>query len=95
MRTSVVSSVTPFAAFLVWMLVAAAAPLVLTSCGSSVETVTAPGQTRCDLDVSVQTAAFPAGGGTGTLRVTTNRECTWAVHFAGRLTVSVQLVIHR
>jgi hypothetical protein len=53
--------------------------LPLGSCGSAVETVTSPGQTRCDIDASAQTATFPAAGGTGTLRISTNRECTWAV----------------
>jgi hypothetical protein len=61
------------------MLVAGAGLLPLASCGSSVETVTAPGQTRCDIDANAQTSSFPATGGTGTLRISTNRECTWAV----------------
>ena len=79
MRTSVVSSVTHSATCAISLLVAAVGFFAVASCGSAVETVTAPGQTRCELDVTAQAAAFPAAGGSGTLRISTNRECTWTV----------------
>ena len=79
MRTSVVSSVAIVLPRITRVLVAVAGLLVFTSCGSSVATVTAPGQTRCDVDANAQNAAFSAAGGTGTLQITTNRECAWSV----------------
>lgn len=79
MRTSVVSSVAIVLPRITQVLVAVAGLLVFTSCGSSVATVTAPGQTRCDVDANAQNAAFSAAGGTGTLQITTNRECAWSV----------------
>ena len=79
MRTSVVSSVAIVLPRIIRVLVAVAGLLVFTSCGSSVATVTAPGQTRCDVDANAQNAAFSAAGGTGTLQITTNRECAWSV----------------
>ena len=52
-------------------------PLV-SSCGSSVETVTAPSPTRCGVQAQADNLSFTPDGGSATLRVTTNRECTWA-----------------
>jgi hypothetical protein len=77
-RTSVVSSV-GWQQRLIQAGGVLAALVVLASCGSSVATVTAPGQTRCDIDASAQNASFPASGGTGTIRISTNRECGWSV----------------
>ena len=57
-----------------WVMVLA---LLASACGSSTETVTAPTNARCGLQAAVPTDAFAASGGTGTLRVTTSRECTW------------------
>ena len=79
MRTSVASSAGILVPRIVRTLPAVAAILILTSCGSSVETVTAPGQARCDIDASLQNVSFPAAGGTGTVRISTNRECSWSV----------------
>ncbi|HET7220577.1 MAG TPA: BACON domain-containing carbohydrate-binding protein [Vicinamibacterales bacterium] len=33
---------------------------------------------RCGVQAQAENAAFPAAGGNGTLRITTNRECAWA-----------------
>jgi hypothetical protein len=52
-------------------------PLV-SSCGSTAETVTAPAQVRCALQAQAENLSFTFDGGTATLRVTTNRECTWS-----------------
>ena len=58
------------------------------SCGSSSQTSTAPTPARCALQVQSETSSFPAGGGSGTLRIVTNRECTWAARSeAGWLSV--------
>ena len=52
-------------------------PLV-SSCGSTAETVTAPSQVRCAVQAQAEGLSFTFDGGTGTMRVTTNRECTWS-----------------
>jgi len=58
----------------------AAVALLSTSCGSSseTETVTAPSTTKCAVQVSAESAAFPPGGGSGALRISTSRECPWS-----------------
>jgi Putative binding domain, N-terminal/Viral BACON domain len=58
----------------VWLLIML--PLV-SSCGST-ETMTAPAQIRCSVQAQAENLSFTFDGGTGTLRVTTNRECTWS-----------------
>ena len=57
----------------VWLVL----PLV-SSCGSTAETVTGPSQVRCSVQAQTESPSFTVAGGTGTLRVTTNRECTWS-----------------
>jgi hypothetical protein len=58
----------------------AGACLLASACGSSSEVVTtAPSQQRCSVSAQAQSATFAAAGGSGTLRITTNRECTWSV----------------
>lgn len=60
--------------------VALLACLLAASCGSSSEVVTtAPSQQRCHVTAQVPNATFAAAGGSGTLRITTNRDCTWSV----------------
>ena len=61
------------------LLVASGAILVSTSCGSAVETTTGPGQERCGISANAQNASFPAAGGSSSIRISTNRECTWSV----------------
>jgi all-beta uncharacterized protein len=48
-------------------------------CGSSSQTksITAP-STKCALQVTTDSPSVPAAGGSGLLRVTTNRDCQWA-----------------
>jgi hypothetical protein len=55
----------------------AAAMFFAASCGSSSETLTSPSQTRCTVAAQAQGQTFPAAGGSGSIRITTNRECTW------------------
>ena len=52
-------------------------PLV-SSCGSSVETKTAPSQIRCGVQVQPENQSFTFDGGSGTMRVARNRECRWS-----------------
>ena len=52
-------------------------PLV-SSCESEVKTGTAPSQIRCGVQAQAENLSFTSDGGTGTMRVTTNRECTWS-----------------
>jgi hypothetical protein len=88
-RSRIVSPVECFGRRIVHMLVAVAGPLAVASCGSAVETVTAPVQVRCGIDVNAQDVSFSAAGGTGTIRISTNRECAWSVRSdAAWLTVS-------
>ena len=62
-------------------------PLSL-SCGSSSQTATSPSPVRCALQIQAETSAFPPAGGSGALRITTNRECTWSARSeAGWLSV--------
>ena len=62
----------------------AAALLILpmtAACGSSSEVVTtAPSQQRCAVSVRADGGAFAAAGGSGTVQVTANRDCTWTAH---------------
>ncbi|HEY7502153.1 MAG TPA: BACON domain-containing carbohydrate-binding protein [Vicinamibacterales bacterium] len=52
--------------------------IAVVSCGSSSQTTTAPSQTRCAVQVQGDSVTFSPDGGTGTARVTTNRECNWS-----------------
>ena len=55
------------------------AALAVSACGSSsqTESITAPSSTKCALQVTAETASVPASGGSGSVRITTNRDCQW------------------
>jgi len=57
----------------------AAAALLVSACGSSseTETLTGPSSGKCALQLTAEGVPFPAGGGSGSLRVAANRECPW------------------
>jgi Putative binding domain, N-terminal/Viral BACON domain len=57
----------------------AAGALLSTTCGSSSETQTfsAPSALRCAVRIEPESATFPPSGGSGTVGVSTNRDCTW------------------
>jgi hypothetical protein len=57
----------------------AAAAIVATACGSSskTETLTSPTATKCGVQVSAESSAFPPSGGSAALHITTSRECPW------------------
>src|SRR5687767_8591034 len=66
------------------------AAIVVSGCGSSTTTVTAPSTiARCGVTLSATDATVPADGGTGRITVTTARECAWsAASEAGWLSIS-------
>ncbi|HEY0874406.1 MAG TPA: DUF5666 domain-containing protein [Vicinamibacterales bacterium] len=56
------------------------AGLATVACGSSATTstnVTAPASTRCEATVSAQTTNFAPAGGTASLSISVDRECSW------------------
>lgn len=48
------------------------------SCSSAETSTTAPTSDRCQVSVTNSTSSFTATGGTGTVSVTTARDCTWS-----------------
>ena len=57
----------------------ASALLFCASCGSSSTTTTAPTPARCGVQVRAESSSFPENGGTGSLTISTDRECGWSV----------------
>lgn len=57
-----------------------AALLAAFACGSSSQTSLAPSSgVRCAVQGQAETTTFSADGGSSTLRISTDRECTWSV----------------
>jgi len=56
------------------------AALAVSACGSSSETerITSPSSTKCSLQVDADSPSLPASGGSGLVRIATNRDCQWA-----------------
>ena len=52
---------------------------VQAACGSESRTVTSPTADKCAVQAGAEQSAFPSSGGSGTLRITANRECAWSV----------------
>jgi hypothetical protein len=50
-----------------------------TSTETSSTLLTSPSASKCQFDVSGSPSAFPAGGGQGSLTISTTRECAWTV----------------
>jgi len=48
------------------------------ACGSTTTSVTGPSGEKCEISVTNNPSELPASGGTGTLTVTTSRDCTWS-----------------
>ena len=62
-------------------------------CGSAATSVLAPGDVRCALSLALNPATIGASGGSGTLTVTTSRECPWTASASSdwlRFTTSAQ-----
>lgn len=53
--------------------------LVAAACGSSSKTSTGPTPLKCQPSAALSTQSIGAGGGSGTLTVTTQQECAWSV----------------
>ena len=52
----------------------------VSACGSSSTTsITAPTTLKCAVAASTSPTSFPFAGGSGSLTITTNRECSWGV----------------
>jgi hypothetical protein len=47
-------------------------------CSSSTQGVTSPSASKCTVSVTATPTSFQAGGGTGTLSITTSRDCEWS-----------------
>jgi hypothetical protein len=56
-----------------------ALPSLFCACTSTQTSVTAPTASRCDISISNTPSSFTAAGGTGTVTVSTARDCTWTV----------------
>jgi len=52
-------------------------------CSSSSQAVTAPSAAKCNVGVTATPTSFQAGGGAGTLSITTSRDCEWSATAAG------------
>jgi hypothetical protein len=63
------------------LLVSMSAALAGAACGSSSSTSTAPATVpRCGVTVSATELSVPASGGSGTVAITTARECAWTAN---------------
>src|SRR2546423_3215141 len=60
--------VLPFAFSAVWA----------AGCSSASQAVTSPSPLKCTVSITATPTSFQAGGGPGTLSITTNRECEWS-----------------
>src|SRR5437899_5558381 len=49
------------------------------ACSSSTQNVTSPSTVKCPVSATATPASLSAAGGSGTLTVSTNRECQWSV----------------
>ena len=49
------------------------------ACTSSKTALTSPTDTKCEVNLSNSPSSFAANGGTGTLTVTTTRDCNWTI----------------
>ena len=49
----------------------------LAGCGSASTKVVGPSTNKCQVSLSAPTRTFPADGGSGSIAVTTDRECSW------------------
>jgi len=68
----------------------AALAIVSLGCGSGSTSVMEPSGPKCQVTVANSLESVPASGATGTLTVSTARDCTWAVSSnAGWLTVFI------
>ena len=55
----------------------------LAGCSSSTESVTSPSTSKCAVSITATPTSFAATGGTGTLDVSTTRDCQWTAKTTG------------
>lgn len=60
-----------------------AVAVLAAACGSTSQTVTGPSSTKCPVSATAEPTAFAPEGGSGTLAVSTNRECQWNASASG------------
>lgn len=60
-------------------LIVAAASLVMTGCTSSSTSTVAPSGPKCSVTATSAPASFTSTGGSGTVSITADRDCTWSV----------------
>jgi hypothetical protein len=53
------------------------------ACGSSTQSVTGPSTVKCAVNAAANPSSFGPPGGSGTLAVSTNRECQWSASPSG------------
>ena len=56
-----------------------AALAAVAACSSTQTSMTAPTADKCQVSASSSPSAFAAGGGQGSLNITTARDCTWSI----------------
>lgn len=61
------------------LLPALAAACLAAACTSTQTSVTSPSSAKCEIGVSTAPASFAAAGGSGTVTITTARDCTWSI----------------
>src|SRR4051812_40541961 len=59
--------------------VQAVALLSLAACSSTQTSINAPTSDKCQVAASSSPSAFAASGGSGSLAITTARDCTWSI----------------
>jgi hypothetical protein len=57
--------------------------VLLAACGTSSSTSVGPSAVKCGVSLTSNAPKLPAAGGTGTLVVSTARECSWSAHADG------------
>src|SRR3954469_9289332 len=57
----------------------AVALVSLVACSSTQTSLSAPTADKCQVSASSSPSAFSAGGGQGSLAITTARDCTWSI----------------
>ncbi|MCU1381403.1 MAG: hypothetical protein JWL71_100 [Acidobacteria bacterium] len=59
--------------------IAAALACLAAACSSTQTSLNAPSADKCQVSASSSPSAFAAGGGQGSLAITTARDCTWSI----------------
>jgi hypothetical protein len=79
MKPNVMSRLTPGSSFLAMALAAAAAGTLACTSAKTSTAIMSPTSDKCRVQVGNAPSAFAAGGGQGTVTITTSRDCTWSL----------------